>query len=354
VICPVAPPGAQAYANTLTGYVLWGVLALMLRRRRRLDRRRRRRARLLHAARQQGRRRRRRRGLRGGRRLHGCPGHARGHHRVRLRLMAPQPPPSTRGIAAAWCAPWSGRDGGRAAARWSRLRRRTPRSTSTTNRAWGRWTQPGRRAAALGSARRDAIAAAPDAGRPPEASRSGTPATRPIPTMTLPYGGPGRPRRTSPTGFPKTPEGAIGPAGRDRDHRPAGHVHRPCTRQVHAAWSHQVRWAGESWELTGNVAAFLSSGAGQYADSHPRGGRGHTRGRPNQRRRRRRVGPGLRPARHQGPPPPRHASPTATANACSGPPKKAAGGCIGPGTEPARAPSTWPETDLAARPVGRP
>ena len=27
-ICPVAPPGAQAHANTLIGYVLWGVLAL--------------------------------------------------------------------------------------------------------------------------------------------------------------------------------------------------------------------------------------------------------------------------------------------------------------------------------------
>ena len=29
-VCPVAPPGAQSYANTLTGYVLWGVLALMV------------------------------------------------------------------------------------------------------------------------------------------------------------------------------------------------------------------------------------------------------------------------------------------------------------------------------------
>mgnify|MGYP003381398230 CR=1 FL=1 len=28
-ICPIAPPGAQGYANTLIGYVLWGVLALM-------------------------------------------------------------------------------------------------------------------------------------------------------------------------------------------------------------------------------------------------------------------------------------------------------------------------------------
>ncbi|MDN5805009.1 MAG: hypothetical protein L0H26_10575 [Microlunatus sp.] len=27
-VCPIAPPGAQQYANTLTGYVLWGVLAL--------------------------------------------------------------------------------------------------------------------------------------------------------------------------------------------------------------------------------------------------------------------------------------------------------------------------------------
>lgn len=30
VICPIAPPGAQRYADTLTGYVLWGVLALMV------------------------------------------------------------------------------------------------------------------------------------------------------------------------------------------------------------------------------------------------------------------------------------------------------------------------------------
>ena len=27
-VCPVAPPGAQAYVDQLTGYVLWGVLAL--------------------------------------------------------------------------------------------------------------------------------------------------------------------------------------------------------------------------------------------------------------------------------------------------------------------------------------
>ena len=29
-VCPVAPPGAQAYADQLTGYVLWGTLALFI------------------------------------------------------------------------------------------------------------------------------------------------------------------------------------------------------------------------------------------------------------------------------------------------------------------------------------
>lgn len=28
VVCPVAPPGAEAYADTITGYVMWGVLIL--------------------------------------------------------------------------------------------------------------------------------------------------------------------------------------------------------------------------------------------------------------------------------------------------------------------------------------
>lgn len=29
-VCPVAPPGAQEYVDTLTGYVLWGVIALFV------------------------------------------------------------------------------------------------------------------------------------------------------------------------------------------------------------------------------------------------------------------------------------------------------------------------------------
>lgn len=28
-VCPVAPPGAQAYADQMAGYVMWGVLILL-------------------------------------------------------------------------------------------------------------------------------------------------------------------------------------------------------------------------------------------------------------------------------------------------------------------------------------
>ncbi|MCB2176453.1 MAG: hypothetical protein KQH57_11640 [Actinomycetales bacterium] len=28
MVCPVAPPGAEAYADKITGYVLWGVIIL--------------------------------------------------------------------------------------------------------------------------------------------------------------------------------------------------------------------------------------------------------------------------------------------------------------------------------------
>lgn len=29
MVCPKAPPGAQGYADDITGYVMWGVLALI-------------------------------------------------------------------------------------------------------------------------------------------------------------------------------------------------------------------------------------------------------------------------------------------------------------------------------------
>lgn len=29
-VCPIAPPGAQTYVNQITGYVMWGVIALFV------------------------------------------------------------------------------------------------------------------------------------------------------------------------------------------------------------------------------------------------------------------------------------------------------------------------------------
>ena len=63
-ICPIAPPGAQQYADQLMGYVLWGIGLLFILGVVVGHRRHRRRARFRHAARLQGRRRRHRPGVR--------------------------------------------------------------------------------------------------------------------------------------------------------------------------------------------------------------------------------------------------------------------------------------------------
>ena len=116
-----------------------------------------------------------------------------------------------------------------------------------------------------GPARRDAIAAAAMLAVPPEASRSGTPSARQSLTLTLPPAGKVGPADV-PTGFPKTPEGAIGQlAAIETTVLQGMSIDR--AHQVHAAWSTTNAVPVEAWELTGNIQAFLSSGAGQYADS---------------------------------------------------------------------------------------
>ena len=116
-----------------------------------------------------------------------------------------------------------------------------------------------------GPARRDAIAAAAMLAVPPEASRSGTPSARRSPTLTLTPAGRVGPAGV-PTGFPKTPEGAIGQlAAIETTVLQGMSIDR--AHQVHAAWSTPNAVPVEAWELTGNIQAFLSSGAGQYADS---------------------------------------------------------------------------------------
>ena len=116
-----------------------------------------------------------------------------------------------------------------------------------------------------GSGRRDAIAAAPMLAVPPEAGRSGIPSTRQVPTMTLPAAGRVGPAGVA-TGFPQTPEGAVAQlAAIETTLLQSMSIDR--AHQVHDSWATPGAGPAESWELTGNVAAFLSSGAGQYADT---------------------------------------------------------------------------------------
>ena len=114
-----------------------------------------------------------------------------------------------------------------------------------------------------GTARRDAIAAAPMLAVPPEASRSGKPSAQVGTTIAIPPAGRQGPAGV-PTGFPQSPEGAVGQLAAiettvlqnmsiDRAH------------QGHAAWSEAGAVTAEAWELTANIQAFLASSAGQYA-----------------------------------------------------------------------------------------
>lgn len=118
---------------------------------------------------------------------------------------------------------------------------------------------------APGTARRDALAAAPMLAVPPEAARAGTPAARPGPAITIPSAG-----RVGdgdvPTGFPKTPEGALGQLGAITTTVLQGmSIER--AHHIHAAWSDPGAPPPEEWVLTANIQAFLGSGAGQYADN---------------------------------------------------------------------------------------
>jgi len=114
-----------------------------------------------------------------------------------------------------------------------------------------------------GTARRDAIAAAPMLAVPPEASRSGKPAARVGPAITILPAGRVGPAGV-PTGFPQSPEGAVGQlAAIETTVLQSMSIDR--AHQVHAAWSDPGGVTAESWELTANIQAFLASSAGQYA-----------------------------------------------------------------------------------------
>ena len=115
-----------------------------------------------------------------------------------------------------------------------------------------------------GQARRDAIAAAPMLAASPEAGRSGTPANSPAPAITIPPAGKVGPARIA-TGFPQTPEGAIGQlAAIETTVLQSMSIAQ--ARTVYRAWSVPDAPPVQSWELIANIQAFLGSGAGQYGD----------------------------------------------------------------------------------------
>lgn len=116
-----------------------------------------------------------------------------------------------------------------------------------------------------GLARRDAIAAAPMLAVPAEAGRSGTPAAHPAPGIEIPAAGEVGPVDV-PTGYPRTPQGALGQlAAITVSVLQSMSIEH--TRAVHEAWSMPGAPPVEEWELMRSVQAFLGSAAGPYADS---------------------------------------------------------------------------------------
>jgi len=115
-----------------------------------------------------------------------------------------------------------------------------------------------------GQTRRDAIAAAPMLGVSPDDGRGGTPASSPPPTITIPVAST-LGSADVPTGYPHTPEGAIGQlAAIETTVLQAMSIQQATT--VHQEWSAAGAPPADTWELTANVQAFLGSASGQYAD----------------------------------------------------------------------------------------
>lgn len=114
-----------------------------------------------------------------------------------------------------------------------------------------------------GPARRDAIAAAPMLAVPPTAARSGTPAARPGPTLTIPPAAAVGPAGV-PTGFPRTPPGAVGQLAAIETTVLQG-MSIEQAHAVHQAWSAPGAVPAEDWELVGNIQAFHAAAGGQPA-----------------------------------------------------------------------------------------
>lgn len=123
-------------------------------------------------------------------------------------------------------------------------------------------------AATISTDRRDEIAAAPMAEVPQDAGFTPDPALTPAPPILVPAATNGRGPATVATGFPHTPEGAVGQLAAI-EQAVLDAMSLPLTTEVHDAWALPGAPSFEDWELTANVRAFLRSGhqGGQEKDS---------------------------------------------------------------------------------------
>ena len=110
-----------------------------------------------------------------------------------------------------------------------------------------------------GEADRDAIAAAPMLQVAPQDARHGTPAAAPAPSILIPTARTGGVAEVS-TGFPRTPEGAIGQLAAIETTVLEG-MSIARAGAVYAAWALAGGVGAARWELTADVQAFLDSTA---------------------------------------------------------------------------------------------
>lgn len=115
-----------------------------------------------------------------------------------------------------------------------------------------------------GQARQDAIADAPMLRVSPQDSRGGNPASSPAPTIVVPAATNLGPAEV-PTGFDRTPEGAVGQLAALATTVLQG-MSIEQVRAVHEQWSAPDAPAVDEWALMAAVRAFLASEAGRHVD----------------------------------------------------------------------------------------
>ena len=117
-----------------------------------------------------------------------------------------------------------------------------------------------------GPQRRDAIAAAPMLEVPPAAAKPTEQASSVSPTINVPTGTAVQGPALVATGYPRTPEGAIGQLAQI-DAAVLQSMSVATAREVHAAWALPGGADADSWWITTSVRAFLGgAGMGQVKD----------------------------------------------------------------------------------------